>query len=255
MKVIFIGSGNLATCLSAEMQRTGIKIAGVYSRTAEHAASLAAKLNCTGTNNMDAVPSDADLYVFALTDDALLEVISRMKPNNGLWVHTAGSLPMNIFEGYTERYGVFYPLQTFTGSRKPEMEEVPVFIEANNADDLKMLRKVAIAISGNVQELDYEKRAHLHLAAVFASNFSNHMYAIAAEILEEQGLSYKLLLPLINETAGKIKDLPPLKAQTGPAVRFDKTIMEKHISLLDNLDSQSIYKLVSQNIHNKKNTI
>jgi predicted short-subunit dehydrogenase-like oxidoreductase (DUF2520 family) len=123
----------------------------------------------------------------------------------------------------------------------------------NNPEDMKMLKKIAIALSGNAQETDSEKRRHIHLAAVFACNFANHMYTLAAKLLEEQGIPYNVLLPLISETAGKINDLPPIEAQTGPAVRFDKNIMDKHLNMLNHEPSmQAIYKLLSQNIYREK---
>ncbi|MDR0537749.1 MAG: DUF2520 domain-containing protein [Tannerellaceae bacterium] len=251
MKIVFIGAGNLATSMSIEMQRAGMTIVEVYSRTAEHAESLAKKLNCKGTSSLEDIQADADLYIFALKDSVLQEVIPQMKPNTGLWVHTAGSMPASVFEGHAARYGVFYPLQTFTKNRKVHLEGTPIFVEVNNPGDMKMLKKVAIALSGNAQEIDYSKRIYLHLAAVFACNFTNHMYAIAADILAEQGLSYEVLLPLIAETADKIRDLQPSKAQTGPAMRFDKDVMDKQLSLLSEANRQALYKLISQSIYSE----
>jgi predicted short-subunit dehydrogenase-like oxidoreductase (DUF2520 family) len=249
MKIVFIGAGNLATGLSTEMHRAGMTISEIYSRTAEHAESLARKLNAKPVSNLNDIRNDADLYIFALTDDALPDVLASIKPNAGLWVHTAGCLPIDIFNRRADRCGVFYPLQTFSKTRKCHLEGVPIFIEANNPDDLKMLRKVAIALSGNAREIEYSKRIYLHLAAVFASNFTNHLYATAADILQQQGISYEILLPLITETADKIRDLNPAQAQTGPAVRFDRKVMDKHLSMLDSPQAQSIYKLVSQSIY------
>jgi predicted short-subunit dehydrogenase-like oxidoreductase (DUF2520 family) len=252
MKIVFIGAGNLATCVSMEMQRVGLTIGQIYSRTRDHAESLARKLNCLWTSNLNEIVTDADLYIFSLKDTVLQEVIPQMKPNGGLWVHTAGSVPMHVFEGYAKRYGVFYPLQTFTKKRKVKLDNTPIFLEVNNPDDMKMLKKVAIALSGNAQEMDSLKRGRIHLAAVFACNFTNHMYLLAGKILEEQGISYEVLLPLITETADKINDLSPSEAQTGPATRFDKTIMEKQLAMLKEPAIQTIYKLLSQNIYSEK---
>ncbi|MDR1644938.1 MAG: DUF2520 domain-containing protein [Tannerellaceae bacterium] len=253
MKIVFIGAGNLASGMSEEMQRAGMTIGQIYSRTRAHAESLARRINCRWTSNLHEVITDADLYVFAVTDTALPQVIARMKPNGGLWVHTAGSLPAELFERYTSRYGVFYPLQTFTRGLRVCLDKTPIFLEAKWKEDYKMLRRIAVALSDNVRETDWEQRKRIHLSAVFACNFTNHMYALAARIMEEQGLPYDLLLPLIEETAAKVNVLTPAEAQTGPAVRFDRNIMDKQIAMLEEQPAmQTIYKLLSQNIYKEK---
>ncbi|MDR1556290.1 MAG: DUF2520 domain-containing protein [Tannerellaceae bacterium] len=252
MKIVFIGAGNLANSVSLEMQRVGMTIGQIYSRTRDHAESLAKRVNCQWTCNLNEIIPDADLYIFSVKDSALPEVISRMKPNKGLWVHTAGSVPMQVFEGAVPRYGVFYPLQTFTKKRRVKLDGTPIFLEVSNPDDMKILKKIAIALSGNAKETDSEKRKRIHLAAVFACNFTNHMYTLAAKILDEQHVSYELLLPLIMETADRISSLPPLEAQTGPAVRFDREVMDKQLALLEEPALQTIYKLVSQSIYREK---
>ncbi len=249
MKIVFIGAGNLATCVSLEMQRAGMTIGQIYSQTRDSAETLAKKLNCGWTTNTGEIIPDADLYVFSLKDSVLQEVISQITPNDALWVHTAGSVPMNIFEGHVRRYGVFYPLQTFSKKRRVKLDGTPIFLEVNDPDDMKMLRKVAIALSGNAKEMDSEKRKSLHLAAVFACNFTNHMYVLANKILEEQEIDYNVLIPLITETAEKINELPPIAAQTGPATRFDKEIMDKQLAMLTDPSMQTIYRLISQNIY------
>jgi len=252
MKIVFIGAGNLATCVSMEMQRVGMTIGQIYSRTRDHAESLAKKVNCQWTNNLNEIIPDADLYIFSLKDTVLPEVIPHVKPNDGLWVHTAGSVPVDVFAGYAKRYGVFYPLQTFTKTRKVKLDGTPIFLEVYHPEDMKILRKVAIALSGNAQEMDSKKRERVHLAAVFACNFANHMYLLAGKILEEQGLSYNVLLPLITETADKITDLSPFEAQTGPAVRLDKPIMDKQLAMLEDPVMQHIYNVLSQSIYSEK---
>lgn len=249
MKIVFIGAGNLATCVSLEMQRAGITVAQVYSRSRESAETLAKKLNSRYTTHIGEIIPDADLYIFSLKDSALPEVIAQMEPNGGLWVHTAGSVSIQVFEEKAARYGAFYPLQTFSKGRRVKLDQTPIFLEVNNPADMGMLKKIAIALSSNVQELDSEKRKRLHLAAVFACNFTNHMYLLASKIAEEQGISPGLLLPLITETALKLSEMPPAEAQTGPAVRSDKEIMEKQLAMLPDPDVQEIYRLVSRNIY------
>jgi predicted short-subunit dehydrogenase-like oxidoreductase (DUF2520 family) len=196
---------------------------------------------------------NADLYLFAVKDAALPQTIADIPANKGLWAHTAGSLPMNLFKGKSPRYGVFYPLQTFTKGRLLSLDKTPIFVEANTPEDAKLLLNVATALSGNARKMDSATREYLHLAAVFASNFTNHMYYLAGKILAKQDLSYELLLPLIIETARKLSDMPPLDAQTGPARRGDRKVLDKQAALLaDEPAMQTIYKLLSQSIYNEQ---
>lgn len=249
MKVVFIGAGNLATRLSQEMRRVGFTIQQVYSHTQENAELLARTLGCTWTIRLEEVRDDADLYIFSLKDAVLSEVISRVRPNNGVWIHTAGSMPMDVFAGYTERYGVLYPMQTFSKKRPVDFSVVPFFLEANTPETAKVLQKVAVSLTGNIRFLSSEKRKQLHLAAVFACNFTNHIYALAVKLLEEQEIPADVLLPLIDETVAKIHSMPPAEAQTGPAIRYDENVINKHLDMLSDPDMKSIYRLLSQSIH------
>lgn len=249
MKVVFIGAGNLATRLSQEMRRVGFTIKQVYSHTQASAELLARTLGCAWTIRPDEVPDDADLYVFSLKDAVLSEVISHIRPNKGVWVHTAGSIPMDIFAGHAERYGVIYPLQTFSKKRPVDFSVIPFFLEANTPETAKVLQKVAVSVSGNVRFLSSEKRKQLHLAAVFACNFTNHIYALAVKLVAEQEIPADVLLPLIDETAAKIHNMSPAEAQTGPAIRYDENVINKHLTMLSDPDMKSIYQLLSQSIH------
>lgn len=179
MKIVFVGAGNLATRLSLAMQRVGMQMGQVYSHTEESARQLAAQLGCPWTNDLSVLQADADLYVFSLKDTALQEVISKVKSNNGMWIHTAGSMPMSVFEGYAGRFGVLYPLQTFSKGRNVNFEVIPFFIEANTEKDADYLKNIASALSENVRFMSSEKRRSLHLAAVFACNFTNHIYTLS----------------------------------------------------------------------------
>lgn len=157
------------------------------------------------------------------------------------------------FSGFTERYGVLYPLQTFSKSREISFEGIPLFIECYRKGDKELLEGLARRLSGNVCELSSEKRRSLHLAAVFACNFTNHIYALAEEILQKEGLSRDYLFPLIDETASKIHEMPAREAQTGPAIRYDENIINKHLAMLaDDSAVQTLYRLLSQSIHNKQ---
>ena len=253
MKVVIVGSGNVATHLSLAMASLeGIEICQVYSPTEAHAQILAERLNCDFVTNPTQIRKEADVYLFALKDQALETVIRAVPANNGLWLHTSGSMPMQVFAGYTERYGVLYPLQTFSKSKEISFQGIPLFIECHREEDKNCLEDLARRLSGKVCELSSEKRRSLHLAAVFACNFTNHIYALAEEILAKEGLSRDYLFPLIDETAAKVHELPAQEAQTGPAIRYDENIINKHLGMLaDDPDVQTLYRLLSQSIHKK----
>ncbi len=179
----------------------------------------------------------------------LLPQIAEGKQKS-LLVHTAGSIPMSVWEGHAERYGVFYPMQTFSKQREVDFQEVPFFIEAKRAEDTELLKAIASTLSEKVYEADSEQRKSLHLAAVFICNFTNHMYALAADLLEKYNLPFEVMLPLIDETARKVHELAPRDAQTGPAVRYDENVMSNHLAMLvDSPALQEIYKLMSKSIH------
>lgn len=250
MKIVFIGAGNLATHLSKAMRRQGFEILQIYSRTAEAAKQLASLVQADWTTSLNEIREDADLYIFSVKDSVLETLIASMPHRKGLWVHTAGSIPMDIFASYANRFGVFYPLQTFSKNKEVDFKKIPFFIEANHAADCQLLCEKASLLSDQVIEADSDQRKHLHLAAVFACNFTNHMYVLAARLVEEKGLPFDALKPLITETAAKIGDLHPMQAQTGPAIRYDQEIMAKHIALLEDTSLQEIYRMLSENIHN-----
>lgn len=250
MKIVFIGAGNLATHLSGAMHRQGFEILQIYSRTAEAAEKLATRMHAQWTTSLDEIREDADLYIFSVKDSVLETLIASMPHRNGLWVHTAGSIRMDVFAPHIDRHGVFYPLQTFSKNKEVDFKTIPFFIEANHESDCKMLCDTASQLSDQVIGADSDQRKHLHLAAVFACNFTNHMYALAARLMEEKGLPFDALKPLIRETAEKIRDLHPVQAQTGPAIRYDQEVMEKHIALLEDSSLQDIYRMLSESIHN-----
>ena len=249
MKIVFIGAGNLATRLSLAMQRVGMQIGQVYSHTEASARQLATRLGCPWTNDLSALQEDGDLYVFSLKDTVLSDVISKVKPNNGMWVHTAGSMPMSVFEGYAQRFGVLYPLQTFSKGRNVNFDVIPIFLEANTDKNADYLKNIASALSENVRFMSSEKRRSLHLAAVFACNFTNHIYTLSYKLLENESIPADVLLPLIDETVSKIHSMPPAAAQAGPAIRYDENVINKHLAMLDDPDMQAIYRLLSQSIH------
>lgn len=254
MKIALIGAGNLATNLGAALKKAGHNVVQVYSRTIESANTLAHQLHCAYTNSIDEIVFGADLYIVAVKDDALESLLERLCKGReeSLFVHTAGSMPLSVFENVANHYGVFYPMQTFSKGKLVEFNEIPCFIEAEGKESLEILQSLGRSISNKVYELSSEKRKYLHLAAVFACNFANHCYGIAADLLEKQGIPFDVMLPLIDETAQKVHLLAPNEAQTGPAVRYDENVMGKHESLLNDAPIfKELYKLMSISIHER----
>lgn len=249
MKVVFIGAGNVATHLAVELYRHSFDIIQVYSRTIESASALAQKIHATPITDIALIDNSAHLYIFSLKDSVLEDIVSQVPLNGGLWIHTAGSIPMDVFQKYASRFGVFYPFQTFSKGREVDWLKVPVFIEANESGNLDILRSVAKQISGKVAELSSYDRRYVHLTGVFACNFTNHMYTLSKQFLNHVNLPFDIGLPLIDETAAKVHALSPEDAQTGPAVRYDENVINKHLDLIEDENIRQIYKLISENIY------
>lgn len=250
--IVFVGAGNLATNLAKALYRKGFRIVQIFSRTEESARSLALQVEADYTTDLKELTGDAKLYIVSLKDAAFVELLPQIAEGkeHALLVHTAGSIPMSVWEGHTQRYGVFYPMQTFSKQREVKFDEIPFFIEAKTAEDGALLKAIAATLSDHVYEASSEQRKSLHLAAVFICNFTNHMYALAADLLEKYQLPFNVMLPLIDETARKVHELAPRDAQTGPAVRYDKNVIENHLAMLADLPAlQEIYKLMSKSIH------
>lgn len=248
--VVIIGAGNLATQLALAMADKGIQVKQVYSRKIDSAKVLAEKVNAGFTSNLSELSANADLYVIAVKDSAIQEVLENLRlADDRLIVHTAGSVPMNVLEGFSNNYGVFYPLQTFSKNRKADFLNIPICIEASHPSTFLTLEKLAERLSSSVNQINSAERKTLHLAAVFANNFVNHMYAIGAEILREKKLDFDLLRPLISETAAKIQELHPLDAQTGPAKRYDQNVIDTQLKMLDaKPEYRKIYSFVTESI-------
>lgn len=242
----------MATQLAQALHAKGHRIETVYSRTAASAQALATMVGATATDEIDAVSHHhADAIIMAVKDDALPMLASRLADNAvaSPVFHTAGSVPIEILS-QLPRHGVIYPMQTFSKERKADFSRIPFFIEASDSDTLEVARRITSAVSNSVTVMDSERRRQLHLAAVFACNFSNHCYTLAADILERSGMSFSIMLPLIEETAAKVADMHPREAQTGPAIRYDKSIIDKQSQMLDSTPlTQQIYQQMSLSIH------
>ena len=254
MKIAMIGAGNLATNLAKALYAKGHEIIEVYSRTMESARELASCVEATPRNDINDVTCDADIYILALKDSVLGDIIPPLCEGriDSVFVHTAGSVSIDVFKGHAIRYGVVYPMQTFSKSREMDFSIIPVCVEASDKETLGTLETLAYSVSDDVRRLDSPSRRYLHLAAVFACNFANHCYALAADMVERSGMTFDSLLPLIDETARKVHQLPPHKAQTGPAVRFDRNVIDAQSHLLDSTPmAQQIYNIMSESIHKK----
>ena len=250
IKIVLIGAGNLAINLGLALHEAGHEIVQVYSRTVRSAKEAAKLLRTVSTNKLKKL-ADADLYIVALKDSVLQDVIPALCEGrkDKLFVHTSGCLPMDIFKDYAYNYGVLYPLQTFSKEKRVDFSHIPCLVEGCNRWATNLLKALCRSISDDVRPITSEDRRYIHLAAVFCSNFSNLCYSMANEVLQQRHLRFNMLLPLIDETAAKVHVLPPRQAQTGPAVRFDENVMDMHLDLLDeNTDFQEIYLKMSEQI-------
>ncbi len=248
---VIIGAGNVAWHLGMALQARKIKVLQILGRTTDPVKELAGILNAGFTVDFERINVDADLYIIAVSDDAIDEVIRKLNVDRQLVVHTAGSIPVSVFEGHFKNYGVFYPLQTFTKHREIDFDDIPICIEANDQENRDRLFQLARLISQRVVIADSEIRAKLHLAAVFASNFTNHMYSIANRILENEEIDFSILHPLVIETALKATGMKPAEAQTGPAARNNMMLMAEQMKMLENDPVvREIYRILSDNIRN-----
>ena len=256
LKITMLGSGNVATHLSFALISGGHKIKEVYSRNVENARELAQNCDAIPIDDISKLNNNSDLYIIAISDKAIGNLISKADFTNKRVVHTAGSVSLNIFPKSIENFGVFYPFQTFSKKREVQFSDVPICIEANTTDFEDFLLALAKQLSNRVLKLDSEQRKYLHLSGVFACNFVNHLYYIAGNILAKNNVDGSLLTSLIRETSDKIKELAPFDAQTGPAVRNDKESIKKHLDLLSSSpEYQQIYKLLSNDIYNAHNSL
>lgn len=251
MKIVLIGAGNLATHLGKALHAAGHDMVQVFSRTMQSAETLASLLDAEPLTDMAQVRDDADVYIFSVKDSALEQLISQLcGGEKKVFLHTAGSMPMSVFREKALHYGVLYPMQTFSKQREVDFSIIPCFIEANDEFALKQIEGLAGQISHRVFQLSSEDRKYLHLSAVFACNFANHCYAASLELLQQHGIPFDVMLPLIDETAAKVHGMTPKEAQTGPAVRYDENVIGKQIQLLENQPYfQKIYDCMSKSIH------
>lgn len=244
MKIVIIGSGNVAYHLAKAFTESGIHISQIFGRNEEKLQNISREL---GVKHSITELYKADVYLLCVSDDAITEVSQLITNPNALVAHTSGSMPKEILVG-NYRKSSFYPMQTFSRNKKLNYAEIPFFIETENEEDTKILLNLANKISDNVMITNYEQRKYIHLTAVFSCNFVNHLFARAKEIADSQGIPFHFFHPLIKETLEKIYVLDPKLAQTGPAFRNDKRVLQLHESLITNDLQKEIYKVMNASI-------
>jgi len=253
MKVVLIGSGNVATHIAFALKAAGIAIVQVWSKHIDHANVLANQIKANAIANLSAIDRSADFCVIAIKDDAIADITKELIGFKGVIVHTSGAVNLTVFDTDFKKYGVLYPLQTFSLKKEVDFTTVPICIEANNEETLKSISQLAEKLSTHVVEVNSEKRKILHLAAVFACNFTNHLYALSSDLLADHDLDFDLLRPLILETATKVQYASPKDVQTGPAIRNDEQTLKKHKELLlKQPQLLTIYQTLSESIKKGK---
>lgn len=247
IKIVIIGSGNVAHHLiEAFAKSKKAEVIQVFARQKESVTPLFDS-NKIISNFNDL--KEADLYIIAISDDAIASVSSKLPYKNRLVVHTSGTVSMDALDS-KNRKGIFYPLQTFTKNKTVDFSQIPICLESENETDFELLKNVGESISNSVFKINSEQRKALHVSAVFVNNFVNHLYQIGHEICEENKVSFEILKPLILETSNKVMSLSPAVAQTGPAKRNDSQTIEAHLDFLSNENQATIYKILTQSIQN-----
>ena len=247
LKVVIIGSGNVAQHLIKAFQKSGkAQLVQAYARNNEKLLHLLGNNNITNDFNRLA---EADIYIISISDDAIAEVSSQLPFSNRLVVHTSGSTGMELIDDKNRR-GVFYPLQTFSKTKEIDFNAIPICLESEEESDYAILEELAKSISSEIYSINSKQRQALHVAAVFVNNFTNHLYKIGSDVCNENTIPFDILKPLIQETANKINTLTPAQAQTGPARRNDKTTIQRHLDFISDDNQKKIYTLLTQSIQN-----
>jgi predicted short-subunit dehydrogenase-like oxidoreductase (DUF2520 family) len=248
MRVVMLGSGNAATVLCEIIAKAGHQIVQVISRNGENAKSLAAVYSAASATLDVSELADADIYIVALNDAALDHIDNIPALRDKLVVHTAGSVSISVLSGLTSTYGILYPLQTLSKFSN-HLPEVPLLIDGSDKETLHQILGFAKTLSGEVIEANDAQRLRYHIAAIFVSNFSNHIYALTELFCDKEKLNFKSLIPLIDETAQRVKEISPYLTQTGPAIRDDVITITKHLQALSpNPDIKYIYLKLSESI-------
>lgn len=250
--ITFIGAGNVAWHLAQALHQRGYRISQVWSRTISSAATLAKLVDAQPVIVIDQIAASTDCFIISMNDEALPQILKGLKIDNRLIVHTSGTIDKEVLHEVSENYGVLYPLQTFSKGIGIDIETIPFFIEANSVQSLKRIELLAGRLSPKVYRADSVTRLKLHMAAVFAGNFSNFMYVIASDLLADSGYDIDILRPLIAETSRKALLADPATVQTGPARRNDEVVLTRHLEMLvSKPEYAEIYRQLTRLIINK----
>ena len=253
MKIVIIGTGNVATQLGIAFRRAKHNILQVYGRRLAEAKFLGEKLNADHTTKLKEINQQADIYIVAVTDAAIEKVLKNLVLQKQIAAHTSGSISINVFGNKFLNHGVFYPLQTISKNTSVNFRTTPICIESNNSNSQMKLKQLAKSISDEIYPVNSKQRSMLHLAAVFVNNFTNYLFHVGSTILSENNLSFDLLKPLIFQTANKLKNHNPDQIQTGPAMRGDKKTINRHLKMLKKYPGyKKIYKDITNNIRQIK---
>src|SRR5438552_5006654 len=249
MNIVIIGTGNTATILGKKIKQAGHRIVQVFGRDASAASKLAYQFDTESTNYWSVIRKDADVYLIAVADEAINEVAKHVHVPGKVVAHTAASVKKDVLKNMSHHYGVFYPLQSLR-KEMDQLPDIPVFIDASDEVAKKKLEKLAQSISKEqVIIADDDKRLKTHVVAVIVSNFTNHLYKLAEDYCKKEGIEFNQLIPLIEETAQRLKTISPSKTQTGPAVRHDDLTIKQHLALLEKYPPlKKIYQLMTESI-------
>jgi predicted short-subunit dehydrogenase-like oxidoreductase (DUF2520 family) len=252
MNIVIIGTGNAATVLGKKFKEAGHHIVQVFGRDASAASKLAYQFDTESTNYWSVIRKDADFYLVAVADDAIVEVAKHVHVPGKLVAHTAASVAKDVLKTMSHHYGVFYPLQSLRKEMN-ELPDIPVFVDASDEVTRKKLEQLAHSISKeNVIVAGDKERLKLHVAAVIVSNFANHLYKLAEDYCKNEGLDFNQLIPLIEETAHRLKTMSPGTAQTGPAIRHDDPTIQQHLAVLEKYPHlKKIYEVMTESIQGR----
>jgi predicted short-subunit dehydrogenase-like oxidoreductase (DUF2520 family) len=254
MNVAILGAGNVATHISKALIKAGFPIKQIWSRDNNNAINLALEIGANSIINISDLSEKIEVIIIAVADDGILKVAQEIpfSLNQKLILHTSGSTPLAVLHNVSTQIGVLYPLQTFSKNADLDFSSIPLCIEANDDDASELLSKIAHKIPNHVSVIKSDDRLTLHIAAVFACNFTNYFYSIAEDLLNAKNLDFNLIRPLISETAKKAMLNSPSMVQTGPAKRNDEVTINKHLNFLENQSqSKEIYQLISQHLVKK----
>lgn len=251
--IVMIGAGNVASHLAPAISEAGAgNIVQVYSRTMDSARSLAGKLpDAMPTDSLRDIRRDADIYILSVKDDAIPQIVGALPKTSALYLHTSGSVGMEALAPLSDSFGVFYPLQTFSKNVSLDMKSVPLFVEGSTPEVEAQIREFGERVFKSVYHADSEIRKKMHISAVFACNFTNHLWTVAENQLAREGLPFDVLRPLLEETLRKAFVNSPSASQTGPAVRGDRNIVDAHLSMLNGTEKE-LYRILSESIMGKQ---